>query len=179
MTRAEVEAIRLEGYEAGYKSGWDDANAETEASDRRIAADLERTLSELGFTYAEARAELLRGMRGLFDSVVKTFLPALAAEAVLPRVQSEIEAILDQSAAGALHLVASPDTARKLDQLAERYMETDLTITSEAAYPDGRVTLCHGAEAREIDLGALIGALSDAILDFADPAPQQQELHHA
>ncbi len=55
----DVEEVRLAGYETGYQSGWDDATTEREKSDQLIAADLERNLRDISFTYAEARNEVL------------------------------------------------------------------------------------------------------------------------
>ena len=179
LSPAEVEAIRLEGYETGYKSGWDDASAEAAASDRRIAADLERNLADISFTYEEARAEVLRGLQDLIGSIVSTFLPALAAEAVLPRVATEIEALVATLGGGTCELVAAPDTCRQLDWLAERYMELDLRIAPEPAYAAGRVTLRFADETRDIDLGGLTASVTDAIRDFSGTIIQQEEARHA
>lgn len=179
LSTAEAETIRLDAYENGYKSGWDDANAETAASDRRIAADLERSLADLSFTYEEARVEVLSGLRDLLDAIVTGFLPTLAAEAVLPRVASEIETLLNGAGKGECHLLASPDTCRQLEWLAETYIAHDLRIEPEPAYPDGRVTLRFAGEARDIDLSGLQDTLAQAIREFTGTTIQEQEAKRA
>lgn len=179
LSAEEAETLRLDGYEAGYKSGWDDANAETAASDRRIAADLERSLSDLSFTYEEARVEVLSGLRDLLNAIVTGFLPTLAAEAVLPRVAAEIEALLSDLGTADCRLFAAPDTCRQLEWLAERYIALDLQILPEPAYPDGRVTLRFAGETREIDLTGLQSAMTEAIRDFTGSTMHEQEARHA
>lgn len=178
LTDADAEAIRLDAYESGYKSGWDDANSETAASDHRIAADLERSLTDLSFTYEEARAEVLRGMSGLMTSILTSFLPRLAADAVLPRVSDEIDAMIAATGSGNCRLQAAPETCKQLDWLAEKYMETDLQIISEPAYPDGRVTLHFASETKEIDLTNLLTGMTEAIRDFTLSPTPEQELRH-
>ncbi|WP_372529945.1 hypothetical protein [Nioella sp.] len=179
MTSADAEALRLEGYEAGYKSGWDDATKEADSSDRRIAADLERNLADLSFTYEEARAEVLRGMGGLFGSILESFLPELAAAAVLPRMRDELDRLLPRVGTGPLTIIASPETAKRLEYLAETYLTSNLHITPEPAYPDARVALRHAAEETEIDLAALVAATTAAIRDFAEDATCEKDLRPA
>ena len=110
---------------------------------------------------------------------MSTFLPALAAEAVLPRVATEIEALVATLGGGTCELVAAPDTCRQLDWLAERYMELDLRIAPEPAYAAGRVTLRFADETRDIDLGGLTASVTDAIRDFSGTIIQQEEARHA
>lgn len=178
LAGADAESIRLEAYEAGYKSGWDDANSESAASDRRIAADLERSLTDLSFTYEEARAEVLTGMSGLVSSILTSFLPKLAAEAVLPRVADELNALIAVAGVGRCSLRAAPGTCRQLEWLAETYVDMDLQIVSEDAYPDGRVTLQFASETKEIDLTDLLVSMTGAIRDFIHSSQPEQELRH-
>ena len=178
LSDADAESIRLDAYEAGYKSGWDDANSETAASDHRIAADLERNLTDLRFTYEEARAEVLQGMSGLMTSILTSFLPKLAADAVLPRVSDQIDAMMAATGSGNCRLQAAPETCKQLDWLAERYMETELQIIPEPAYPNGRVTLHFASETKEIDLTDLLSSMTEAIRDFTMSSTPEQERRH-
>lgn len=178
ISDSDAEAIRLEAYEAGYKSGWDDANAESAASDHRIAADLERSLTDLSFTYEEARAEVLTGISGLVSSILDSFLPKLATEAVLPRVADELNALISEVGVGQCRLQAAPATCRQLEWLAENYMQMDLQIVPEDAYPDGRVTLHFSSETKDIDLSDLLSSMTGAIRDFIQSSQPEQELRH-
>ena len=166
QTGADTEELRLSAYEAGYKSGWDDAAAERESSDRLIAADLERNLRDISFSYAEARAEVMQGFGRLIDSIVTGFLPAIAAEAVVPLVQSEVEILLRDLGDQRCELLASPRTAGQVEWLITNHLETELHVIPEPAFADGRVSLRFGGEEREVDLSGMVETMTAAIRDF-------------
>jgi hypothetical protein len=162
------EEMRLNAYEAGYKSGWDDATAEREKSDQLIAADLERNLRDISFSYSEARTEVLNGFGGLIKSIVTSFLPAIAAEAVVPLVNAELEELLRNLGDQRCELLASPRTAAQLEWLISRHLEADLHIIPEPAFADGRVSLRFGGEEREVDLSGMVATMTAAIRDFTE-----------
>ncbi len=162
----DTEELRLNAYEGGYKSGWDDATAEREKSDQLIAADLERNLHDISFTYSEARAEVLNGFGGLIKSILTSFLPAIAAEAVVPLVNAELEALLRDLGDLRCELLASPRTAAQLEWLISRHLEADLHIIPEPAFADGRVSLRFGNEEREVDMSGMVETMTTAIRDF-------------
>lgn len=178
MEAVDTEAIRLDAYEAGYKSGWDDAVSEREQSGAQIAANLERTLSELTFTYEEARQEVLSGLSSLFTQIIERFLPAMASASVLPQVEGELQALLAELGTGNCTLVASPETCQALEWLSEAHLETDIQIKPEAAFGDGRVQLQIATETRDIDLSGMIDAMGDAIRDFMQSTGSEEEKKH-
>lgn len=162
----DAEEIRLSGYESGYQSGWEDATAEQEKSGQLIAANLERNLGDISFSYAEARSEVVGGLKGLFDSILNSFLPAIAAEAVIPLVAAELDKIVDGLGETRCELVASPGTVSQLDWLVGRFLETDIHILPEPAFADGRVCLRFGTEQRDVDLSNMVQTMAAAIRDF-------------
>lgn len=175
----DTEELRLEAYEGGYQSGWDDATAEREKSDQLIAADLERNLADISFTYAEARAEVLKGFGGLLNSILTRFLPTIAAEAVGPLVNSELEALLHDLGDQRCEILASPRTAAQLEWLISRHLEADLHIIPEPAFADGRVALRFDSEEREIDISGLVETMTAAIREFAETGMNIEEMQNA
>ena len=175
----DVEEMRLNAYEAGYKSGWDDATAEHEKSNQLIAADLERNLRDISFSYSEARAEVLNGFGGLIKSIVTSFLPAIAAEAVVPLVNAELEELLRNLGDQRCELLAAPRTAAQLEWLISRHLEADLHIVPEPAFVDGRVSLRFGSEEREVDLSGMVSTMTAAIRDFTETEIFTEERQNA
>ena len=167
-TGRDTEELRLSAYETGYKSGWDDAIAEREKSDQLIAADLERNLRDISFSYSEARAEVLKGFSGLINSILASFLPAVAAEAVVPLVNAELEELLRTLGDQRCELLASERTGGQLEWLVSKHLEADLHIIPEPAFADGRVSLRFGGEEREIDLSGMVETMTTAIRDFTE-----------
>ena len=175
----DTEELRLNAYEGGYKSGWDDATAEREKSDQLIAADLERNLQDISFTYSEARSEVLNGFGGLIESILTSFLPAVAAEAVVPLVNAELETLLRNLGDQRCELLASVRTAAQLDWLISRHLEADLHIIPEPAFADGRVSLRFGGEEREVDMSGMVETMTAAIRDFTETDVFTEERQHA
>jgi len=175
----DTEEMRLKAFEGGYQSGWDDAIAEREKSDQHIAADLERNLQDISFTYAEVRAEVLKGFGGLIESILTSFLPAIAAEAVGPLVNSELETLLRNLGDQRCELLASPRTAAQLEWLTGRHLEADLHIVPEPAFADGRVSLRFGGEERAVDMSGLVETMTTAIRDFTETEVFTEERQNA
>ena len=175
----DTEEMRLKAFEGGYQSGWDDAIAEREKSDQHIAADLERNLQDISFTYSEVRAEVLKGFGGLIESILTSFLPAIAAEAVGPLVNSELETLLRNIGDQRCELLASPRTAAQLEWLTGRHLEADLHIVAEPAFADGRVSLRFGGEERAVDMSGLVETMTTAIRDFTETEVFTEERQNA
>ncbi len=168
MEGAELEALRLEAYEAGYKSGWEDADTERTNTSKVIAVGLERNLADISFTYQEARAEVLNGLGNLLEAMTAALLPALAAEALAPLLQQELSNLADQLNDVTCLLVANENGAQQLQWLVDTYLEADLRISIEPAYPDGRVTLKFKDESRDIDLSRMVEQITAAVRDFSN-----------
>ena len=117
-------------------------------------------------------------MSGLISSILSGFLPRLAAAAILPRVTAEIDALIASIGTGTCRLLAAPGTCKQLEWLAEKYIDMDLQVEPEAAYPDGRVTLHFASETREIDLSQLEDAMAEAIRDFTVSPLAMKEARH-
>ena len=77
-----LEKIRLEGYEAGYKAGWDDAVNAEEEEQNRIGAEFARNLQDMGFTFHEARAHVLNTLEPLLLGMVEKVLPDLVSQTI-------------------------------------------------------------------------------------------------
>lgn len=172
------DAIRLEGYEAGYRSGWDDCAISLDEEGRRLGDDLAQNIRDMSFTYEEARAEVLNAIGPLLTSISEQLLPVLAQAAVKPVVDAELRPLLDHLAGQAVRLTAAPETCRQLEKLAENHADLDIRFHAEPAYGLGRVSLNFAGEGREIDLSKAAEAIAKAISDFCD-APARSETSHS
>jgi hypothetical protein len=63
---------------SGYRSGWDDCLAAEQDTRARVGAELASNLADLGFTYHEARAQLLAETEALLEAYLPQGLPRLA-----------------------------------------------------------------------------------------------------
>ena len=73
LSAADVEAIRSAAYEAGYASGWEDAQKADSEAQNRVTAEFERNIQNLVFTYSEA-VDCVRGeLKGFGSAVIDGF----------------------------------------------------------------------------------------------------------
>lgn len=74
----------LDGQAAGFAEGLAQGRAEAETRSAHLSAELARSLQDMTFGYAEARAQVLESLQPLFGLVIDAILPAMAAEALGP-----------------------------------------------------------------------------------------------
>jgi flagellar assembly protein FliH len=111
LDEAAREAERLAAYESGYRSGWDDCLAAEQEAMRKVGAELARNLGDLGFTYHEARAQLMAETEALLEACFRTLLSQAAGPAVARRLADDV----GELAATALDL---PVASSRLDDVS-------------------------------------------------------------
>lgn len=163
---ADLETLRLDAYEAGYRSGWDDCAAAESEAQRRIGADLARNLSDMRFSYHEARADVLASLEPLFGGILERLLPAIVAEGIVPAVAAELSAAAERAAELSCEILAAPAVCPALEKLLEAQGATDLRLVPEPAFAEGQVSLRFASETRDIDLGAAAEQISRAMTEF-------------
>jgi len=160
----------LAAYENGYKSGWDDCAAAEAEGQRRIGADLAANLSDLSFTYAEARRDVLQSLGPLFEEMAAQLLPTLAAEAVSPVVLSELQRVAETSTENEATLFASPVSIPVLQRLIDSQPEIAVTLEAEPAYAEGQVSIRYQGRQRDIDLSEAAERMAQALRGFVSDA---------
>ena len=158
-----VEAARLTGYDEGYKTGWDDAIRKTREDGERIGAEFERNLRDLGFTYEEARAHVLRSFEGLLEELAATFLPGLMAEAIGPVLLEVLGELADEAAGAPVLIRVAPGEGDRLRGFLTAETTLPVQIVAEASLADGQAYLKLGAEERRIDLADPLDRVREAI----------------
>ena len=161
-------------YDAGYKSGWDDAVRASEERGERVSAELERTVQDLGFSYHEALDQL----RGQFLEVLTQFLDALLP-GTLPQVfRTQLEAILADEAdqSPEVEIVLSPEQVALFETLLTDDSATSVSFVAEGTLGLDQAYIRIGQRETLIDVGPLIKAFKDQVLAFGDTT---NEVRHA
>ena len=168
VPEAEVEAARMEGYDRGYRSGWDDAVAAASQARSHVAADFARNLQDLSFTYHEARAHVLRGIEPLLEEILAVFLPK-SVQALLARtVLDELTEMAKDAADAPVRVMVSPADAPVLRELIGDNRRVPLSIVEEPSLAEGQVYLRLGETERAIDLSGALLRMSEALRGASD-----------
>lgn len=162
-THDEIEAARLEGYETGYRAGWDDA-ARTEAEDQsRIGAEFARNLQDLGFTFHEARAHVMQALEPLLTGMVERVLPRLVSETIGQTIVEELLPLASAAAGRPIEVMVNPANRPVVEDLLARSDTVPFTLVEEPTLADGQIYLRSGTHERQIDFTAAVDRIGAAI----------------
>lgn len=156
---ADLAAVRSEGYEAGYASGWEDAHRSDNEARRRVAAELERNIESLAFTYHEA-VDLVRSeLFGFIDAVIETFLPSLIPEMTRELVRDTLRQLGEEALHAPVELVSSSDSRGILAELLEEDFSIDLSLVEDDTLAPCQVFVRLAGKESAIDLMPLVVTL--------------------
>ena len=175
----DVEAARLKGYDEGYKTGWDDAMAKAVADGTRVGAEFARNLRDLGFTYQEARAHVLRSLDGLLSEISETFLPSLMAEAIGPVILETMADLAGDAASAPILIRVAPGESDRLRGFLADETALPVQIVDEASLAEGQAYLKLGAEERRVDLAEPIARVRDAVRAIGDVTERTLDERHS
>lgn len=162
----DLESMRLDAYEEGYKSGWDDSRAAQSKSDTAIADDLAQAIRDANFSYHEARGDVLAAIRPVIEAIVEQVLPSLARGGLAAAVTAELIPALEQAAHLDCELVAAPDTIPILVKLMEDVSGLEVKMRPEPTFSPAQVSLRMGAETREVDLSRAVAEIGRELDQF-------------
>lgn len=174
---AATDEARLAAYDQGYAAGWDDSVAAAAQDQTRLQADLARHLQELGFTYHEARAEVLRTLEPLIEAVVGRILPAMARPALGALVVETLRPLAAQLARPPIRLTLHPQARQAVEPML--LMEPSLSVQiveDDTLSPTEARMVLDDAECR-LDLDATVAAIAAATSDFFTVMQDKETAH--
>jgi flagellar assembly protein FliH len=163
MDEATREAERLAAYESGYRSGWDDCLAAEQEATRKVGAELARNLADLGFTYHEARAQLLAETEALLEACFRTLLSQAAGPAVARRLADDVAELAANALDLPVEIVVSPADESTVRSLLPAATTFPLSLVEEPALAEGQAFLRFGQTERVYDMSQLAQRLREAI----------------
>jgi flagellar assembly protein FliH len=170
------EAERLAAYESGYRSGWDDCLASDRDATHRVGAELARNLADLGFTYHEARAQLLAETEAVLAAFFRTVWPRSSGAAVARMLIDDVLELASGSLDLPVEIVTAPADADTVRSLLPETTTFPLTLVEEAALAEGQAFLRIGRSERVYDMSRLADRLLEAIAARAEE-PRERIRH--
>ena len=154
-------------FDDGYNAGWDDAMAQVEAEQSRVAAQLAERLTGLERDQRAAMTTALMTLEPALRDVFDKLLPSTVERAFLPILLEEVEAVLD-AGTECLTLVVAPEDAAPVARLLERggIAAERVTVTSEPVLSMSQALIRWTGQERQIDLEGVLTALDDALETF-------------
>jgi flagellar biosynthesis/type III secretory pathway protein FliH len=155
----DIEADRLAAYESGYRSGWDDCLAAEMESIRKVEVELARNLADLGFTYHEARSQLLEEVEGLLEALFAQVLPSIVGPAVVRRLIDDVLDLASEALDQPVEIVVSSMDVAQLHAMLPEAPTIPVSVIEEPALAKGQAYLRFGRSERSYDLGQVVERL--------------------
>ena len=166
----------LEGYETGYKAGWDDALQAHKDSKTHLSTSLAHNLEQIEFTLIEAQSAVLASLRPVLNEVAATLLPGLSNTALQTLISSEIETLLKYHLPNEISLVVSEqDEATVATLLNATRALSEISLIAKDTLSDGQAFISCADAQRKVDVSQAILEIQASIQAFL----QQPELEHA
>jgi flagellar biosynthesis/type III secretory pathway protein FliH len=162
-----IEHARLEGYESGYKAGWDDATRAEAEAQGRIGAEFARNLQDLGFTFHEARSHVMHALEPLLTTMVERVLPDLVARTIGQTIIEELLPLASEAADVPIEVVVCPASRPALEPMLAG-AKLPFTLVEEPTLAEGQVYLRSDQAERHIDFTDAVDRIGAAISGLYD-----------
>lgn len=168
LSEEELESIRLEGFDNGYKAGWEDALKSEDEEKRRITGDFARNLSDLSFTYHEAHSHVMQSMVPLLQDLVDKVLPQAVRDTIGLRVVDQLSEMARQNGEQVIEIVTAPGDLDTVRALLDRDFGFPVTAEADDTLAEGQVFLRMANEERQIDMASVMTGIRDAVAGVLD-----------
>lgn len=157
----------LEGFAAGQA-----AAAEGDAASlARLTEEALQVLTDIAFTYAEARGSILAALGPLLHALMDQLLPAMTRDSLGPQVVDALLALAEQGVDLPIELRVAPDRVTAFETLVERQAGLAIRVAGDPALGPLQAEWRAPAAASILDLGELAEAIHaglDALLDSTE-----------
>jgi flagellar assembly protein FliH len=177
MSEDMLEEYRLDAFENGYKSGWDDATHAHAGSQTSISAELAQNLLALSFTYHDARDHFLSSLAPLFRGIVETMVPALAEHSLASHVAQQLEELAGTHVDQPVEISVAPGNCDKLRAILDPELPMDVSVRGEPTLGEGQARIGFGNEEREIDIADIVDTIEAALASPSEPSPKEEQTH--
>ncbi|WP_116132960.1 flagellar biosynthesis protein [Tropicimonas sp. IMCC34043] len=178
LPEEQLEEVRLQAFDQGYRAGWEDSASAFKEDQRRISEEFGNNLQELSFTYHEARNAVLAEMEGILRGMVDRVLPATLTRSLGEMILRQIGEAAERASEVPVDVVVSPANVSVVRSLIEHRVVPPLRIHGEQTLGDGQAFLRMGGSEHKFDLEAVLREIADAVTDFFEE-PTTEEVSHA
>ena len=158
--------VRLEGFDAGYKAGWDDATAAVKANSTIISDAISKNLSNLTFTYHDARTAVLNELGPIIKELTQSVLPKVLHSSLSDIIVETIDGIADRNSCPTVHLKVHPDQLESLGKILATRIDMPFDIIADPTLHKSTTLLEVGKSELEIDFTQYFEKISQTLTTF-------------
>ena len=165
-----LEDEKLQSFETGYQSGWDDAVAAQKSLRDNVTAEFAMNLQSISFSYHEARSALTSELRRAVEPLLLELLPTIARDTLFLHLMEKIGEFSEDTLQKSLLISVPENRFETMKSLFEDNLETPFELMVDDSLADDQVFIKLGTEEHEInfdpwleDTKSAIGSLFESI----------------
>ncbi|MGI3170027.1 hypothetical protein ACRARG_12785 [Pseudooceanicola sp. C21-150M6] len=164
----DLEELKAENFEAGYKAGWADSVSNITEDRNVISAELSRNLNDLNFTYREAYNAILTSVSAVLQEFSVQILPEILNRSIGYHVLDELLKLAQKHSEQCVLICVSPADSFVVRQLIDDFSSMRVEVDEDDTLSEGQVTISLRQEERQIDLSGILQGFQDALAAIDD-----------
>ncbi|MBY6114132.1 ABC transporter ATP-binding protein [Mameliella alba] len=167
ISEAELEGLKLEAFEKGYRAGWDDA-VKAQSDDRsRISSAFGQHLQDLSFTYHEAYTQVMNAVTPLLNEMVASLLPEIARQTLGQHIVEQLQSMSRDIGMMEVTIAVHPARVDAIMPLIDRDFGFPIQLIADDTLAEEQADIRFGETERQIDLSDLTASVAEAVEGFA------------
>ena len=167
LNTSDLERLKTDAYEAGYKCGWDDAIASDDKARDRIEAEFERNIQNLTFTYSEAVDTVRSELKEFIAALIEQFLPSIAPDLLREHIRDQLLSISEAQIEPPLEIVASTDSHGFIEEFLASQGDDRISLIEDRSLASRQVFVRLGDQESKIDFAPIIEDLRNQFAALA------------
>ena len=147
----------------GHTIGFAEGKAHAAAQQSALSSEIAQTFADMGFGHAEARAQLLQGLKPLFGALINRILPGLAETAFGTHVVSVLLGAAEQDSGAPLELSVHPARIDGLCALLPHAVGLPVMLIADPGMARDQALLQSGRSETLLDVGAILAGAQAAL----------------
>lgn len=171
-----LEEAQLDGFESGYKAGWDDAVVAKDKEGAQISSEFAQNLQDLSFTYHEAYAKVTAGLKPVLTECVTSLFPLAARHALRMQITDQVNELIRGGAQETVELAMAPSQQSVVEEILKDLPGFPFVLAVDRELASEQVYLRVNNQEREINLSTILGEMEAAFEAFFHT--NQEERRH-
>lgn len=152
----------------GYQQGFEAGQAAAAADRTALASALVQSISDIDFSYAEARAQVMQSLDPLFEALTHAVLPHCITAGYTKQITNILSAAAAADTAGPFRLHVHPDQAPAVETETVDF-SNKIKVISDSTLSPHAAWIQHGTGETHLDLDELLAQITDALGAVANP----------
>lgn len=166
LSQEDIEDGKLESFEAGYSSGWEDALKAYADGNVALSEALRDSLRMATLVKQEAFDAFLTSSQTLIEGIVTQVLPAMSQETLGQHIRDIISKSIAETSERSIIIKVSAVDYDSLVRISAEWLPDDAELRSDATLSPGQADLSLDSSETHIDLKSVIADVNEAVAAF-------------